>query len=224
MSYARSLLIVEDESIVALEISVYAKELGYSVTAMVSSAKKALEEINSKLIDLVLMDVSIKGDVDGISCAEEIKKFQDIPIIYISAFSDDETLHRAIEINPSAYLIKPFNKKELKVAMSIATNSFSVSSKVGDIVFDREFSFDTQNSELLMRGEIVHLTKKEKLFLSLLLESKNNIVTFYEMENYLWEDKESNENTRRALVSRLRAKLNYKFLETIHSIGYRISI
>ena len=224
MSYARSLLIVEDESIVALEISVYAKELGYSVTAMVSSAKKALEEINSKLIDLVLMDVSIKGDVDGISCAEEIKKFQDIPIIYISAFSDDETLHRAIETNPSAYLIKPFNKKELKVAMSIATNSFSVSSKVGDIVFDREFSFDTQNSELLMRGEIVHLTKKEKLFLSLLLESKNNIVTFYEMENYLWEDKESNENTRRALVSRLRAKLNYKFLETIHSIGYRISI
>jgi DNA-binding response OmpR family regulator len=220
----KNILIVEDESIVALEISVFVQELGYNLSGTATSANKALEIMASSEVDLVLMDVSIKGDVDGISCASEMKKLYDIPIIYISAFSDDETLHRAIETNPSAYLIKPFNQKELKVAMSLATNTLSASTKVGDIVLDNEFSFDTQNSELLMRGEIVHLTKKEKLFLSLLLESKSNIVTFYEMENYLWEDKKSNENTRRALVSRLRAKLNYKFLETIHSIGYRISI
>ncbi len=218
-----NVLIVEDESIVALEIAGYVKELGYGVTAIVSSANKAFDVVETKPIDLILMDVNIKGDIDGVTCAKEIKSNQDIPIIYITAFSDDDTLSRAIETEPSSYLIKPFNRKELQVAMRIATKKPSSSLRIGDVVFDNEFSFDSRDQELIMCGEIVHLTKKEKLLLDLLIRNKNNVVDFYDMENYLWEDKECNENTRRALVSRLRSKLKYKFLETIHSIGYRIS-
>lgn len=220
----KNVLIVEDESIVALEIAGYIKELGYKVSSIVSSGLRALEEVGLKPIDLILMDVYIKGDMDGISCADKIKQFKDIPVIYISAFSDDETLSRAIETHPSSYLTKPFNRKELKAAMCIAMKKSSSSLKVGDIIFDNEFSFDSLNSELILLGEIIHLTKKEKVLLDLLIKYKNNVVGFYELENYLWSDKESNENTRRALVARLRPKLNYKFLETVHSIGYRLNI
>ncbi len=220
----KNVLIIEDESIVALEISDYIQELGFNVVSTVSSAKKALEVVEAEELDLILMDVQIKGDIDGISCAKEIKVYKDIPLIYISAFSDDETLSRAIETNPSSYLVKPFNTKELKVAMSIATRNSQESLLKGDVVLDEEFSFNTKDRELIMLGEIIHLTKQEKLLLSLLISSKNSIVSIYNLENYIWPDKASNENTRRALVSRLRSKLKYKFLETVHSIGYRINI
>lgn len=220
----KNILIVEDESIVALELSGYVETLGFRVAGIASSADQAYKILKMYEIDLILMDIYIKGKVDGISCAKEIKKSKVIPLIYISAFSDDETLQRAIETDPSSYLIKPLNRMELKVAMRIAIKNSSDSFVTGNIIFDSEFSFDTVNSELILHGESIHITKQEKVLLSLLLASKNSIVSIYEMENHLWPDKQSNENTRRALVSRLRSKLKYKFLETIHSIGYRINI
>jgi len=225
----KSILIVEDESIVALEIASFIKELGFEVVGIASSADKAYKFVAEKSVDLILMDVYIKGDEDGILCAQTVRKTKQIPIIYISAFSDDETLDRAILTNPISYLTKPFNRQELKVAIKIALNRSrrkddKLMLRKGDVVFDEEFSFDTLNSDLIMLGEVVHLTKQEKQLLSYLVGSKNNIVNVYEFENELWPDKESNENRRRALVARLRAKLNYKFLETIHSVGYRLNI
>jgi len=220
----KNVLIVEDESIVALEIENYVSDLGYKVVGSVSNAKNALEIAMSEDVTLILMDVRIKGDIDGIECAKSIKEVKNIPIIYISAFSDDETLERAIETKPSSYLVKPFNRQELKVAMTVASNSYESNLIVGDVVFDYEFSFDTQAKELILYGEMIHLTKQEKDLLSLLVDAKNQVVSIYELENAIWPDKGSNENTRRALIRRVRSKLNYKFIETLHSIGYRINI
>ena len=118
----KNILIVEDESLVALEISGFVKELGYEVAGIASSADKALQIVTKKSIDLILMDVYIKGKTDGVSSAAEIRKIDKIPLIYISAFSDDEMLERVIVTNPIGYLTKPFNRKELKVAIKIALN------------------------------------------------------------------------------------------------------
>ncbi len=226
----KNVLIVEDESLVALEISGFVKEMGYEVVKIVSNALSALEVVENSQVDVVLMDVNIKGDKDGIWCAHEIKKRQYIPIIYISAFSDDETLERAIETNPTSYLIKPFNRKELKVALQIATKRARRKEDIveeqpkGDILLDSEFSFDSSNLELFCCNENIHLTHREKELLNLLISSKNSVLSFYEIENAIWPDKETNENTRRALIGRLRSKLNHKFLETVHSLGYRLKI
>jgi len=226
----KNILIVEDESLVALEISSFIELLGYETVGIASSAEKAYAVLKQKSVDLILMDVLIKGDIDGVTLAANIRKTANIPLIYISAFSDDETLERAIETNPIAYLTKPFNRKELQVAIKIALNRARRKSdrseplREGDIRFDDEFSFDTKREELIQSGESIHLTKQEKKLLLLLLEFKNSIVSIYDIENELWPDKASNENTRRALVSRLRAKLNYKYIETIHSEGYKLHI
>jgi len=217
-------LIVEDESIVALEIANYIRGLGYEVLDFVVNAKDAMGIVKMEDIDLILMDVYIKGDVDGIACAKSIKELKNIPIIYISAFSDDETLERAIATEPSSYLVKPFNRKELKVAMRIATKKYDKKIRVGDVIFDKEFSFNQETQELIYLGESIHLTKQEQMLLLLLVSNKNNILSIYTLENTIWPFKDNNENTRRSLIRRLRAKLNYKFLETIHSIGYRLNI
>ena len=220
----KNILIVEDESIVALEIQQYVQSLGYTVVSTVSNAVECLHYINSEKIDLILMDVYIKGDVDGIECASEIKSLHDIPLIYITAFSDEETLERAVATNPSAYLVKPFNRNELKVALKIGLKRVKNAEYRGDLVFDDEFSFDTERDELVMNSEVLHLTKNELKLLHLFIERKNSVISLYELENEIWPDKEINENTRRALISRLRAKLNYRFIETIHPVGYKFHI
>lgn len=217
-------LIVEDESIVALEIANYIRGLGYEVLDFVVNAKDAMAIVKMEDIDLILMDVYIKGDIDGIACAKSIKELKNIPIIYISAFSDDETLERAIATEPSSYLVKPFNRKELKVAMRIATKRYDKKIRVGDVIFDKEFSFNQETKELIYLGESIHLTKQEQMLLMLLVSNKNNILSIYTLENTIWPFKDNNENTRRSLIRRVRAKLNYKFLETLHSIGYRLNI
>ena len=224
----KHILIVEDESLIALEISNFIEELGYSTVAVASNGLLAIKIADERSIDLILMDVRLKGEMDGITCAQEIKKGKNIPLIYISAFSDEETLERAIQTNPTTYLTKPFNRAELQVALKIALKRNRRESDnnnlIGDIILDEAFSYHSLMEELLCCEEVVHLTKQEKQLLLLLLESKNQIISFYDMENRLWPHKESNENTRRALVSRVRSKLNYKFIETIHSVGYRLNL
>ena len=223
----KNVLIVEDESVVAMEIASYVKQLELHVIAKVSNAQDALKVVNTQNVDLVLMDIYLKGQEDGISCVEEMKKIKSVQVIYISAFSDEATLQRAIDTKPSSYLVKPFSLLDLKIAINIAIkNATSNSDKndflIGDIVFDKEFSYDTRTDELLCLGEKIHLTTQERSLLRLLMKSKNCVVSIYQLENELWPQKESNENTRRALVARLRSKLNYKFIETVHSIGYKI--
>jgi len=220
----KDILIVEDESLVALEIENFVKSLNYNVIGSVTNAKECLTTISKKNIDLILMDVYIKGDIDGIECSKMIKQNTLIPIIYISAFSDDETLNRAISTNPSAYLIKPFNRKELEIAIRISLKKHNSYDKKGDIVLDEEFSYDTTKKELIHNGETIHLTKKELQLLKLFLDKKNALVTYYDIENELWPDKESNENTRRSIISRLRSKLKYRFIQTEHSLGYKFKI
>lgn len=217
----KNVLIVEDESLIAMEISNYIQSIGYRTIATVSNAKDALSIPDN--IDIALMDVYIKGDIDGITCSEKLQKKANAPqIIYISAFSDDNTLERAIATNPIAYLMKPFHPKELKIAMKIAAKQHLCTNRIGDQIFDDEFSFDTKNQELIYKGEVLHLTKKEKELLTLFVDAKNQVLDIYYIENRIWPDKASNDNTRRALIAKLRTKLNYKFLQTVHSVGYKL--
>lgn len=225
-----NLLIVEDESIVAMEIESYIKKIGYTVVDTCSNAKDVLNVIEEQHIDIILMDICIKGKLDGVETATMIKKnHPNIEIIFLTAHLDDYNVDRAIELNPTAYLAKPFNREELRVFLKIALrklNKESVKTERSQhhIIFDEEFSYDPSDSTLYCCFEIINLTKKESDFLELLLENKNNIVDFYTIENTMWPDKETNANTIRTLVKRLRQKLKHKFIETVASRGYRFVV
>ena len=218
-------MIVEDESIVAMELTSYLRDLDYTVVGRASNGVDGYALAQEERPDIILMDVQIKGDEDGISLARRVQSIQNISIIYITAFNDDVSLERAIETNPAAYLTKPFNRKELAASLKIASRRFrrrDDTTVLGEVKIDDEFSFDPTNQQLLCCGEFVHLTRKELDLLVLLLDAKQQIVDKYTIENRLWPEKEANENTRRSLLSRLRTKLKHQFIETVPGQGYRL--
>ncbi|MBV9384889.1 MAG: response regulator, partial [Chroococcidiopsidaceae cyanobacterium CP_BM_ER_R8_30] len=116
----KKILVVEDESIVAKDIQTRLRKLGYDVSNVVSSGEEAISKAAEISPDLVLMDIRIKGNIDGVEAAREIRARFGFPVIYLSANIDDNTLARAKQTEPSSYLIKPFKERELYIAIEIA--------------------------------------------------------------------------------------------------------
>jgi PAS domain S-box-containing protein len=116
----RSILVVEDEQIVATELREILSGLGYRTVAPASTGLEALARIEETQPDLILMDIRIKGGMDGIETAGRIMARWDIPIIYVTAHADHETLRRAKVTEPLGYVLKPFSERELQIAVEIA--------------------------------------------------------------------------------------------------------
>jgi len=113
-------LVVEDEIIVAMEIQDRLENLGYDVSAVVSTGKEAIQKAEETRPDLVLMDIMLKGDMDGIKAAEQIRARFDIPLVYLTAYSDNDTLQRAKVTEPFGYILKPFEERELHTTIEMA--------------------------------------------------------------------------------------------------------
>ncbi len=114
------ILVTEDEGIVAADIEDRLRNLGYQVTATCSSGAEALAKIAETEPDLVLMDIMIQGDMDGVETAAQVRKQFGIPVIYLTAYSDDATFQRAKITEPFGYLLKPFEERELRTNIEMA--------------------------------------------------------------------------------------------------------
>lgn len=107
------ILVVEDEILIANDISQALRSFGYEVMDIVVSGKAAIEFVKHHKPDLILMDIMLEGEMNGIEAALEINENNRIPIIYLTAFSDVKTLRKASESNPYGYILKPFEEREL---------------------------------------------------------------------------------------------------------------
>lgn len=120
-------LIVEDEIIVARHIEDTLLSLGYSVSGMVSSGEEAIKLCGeTPRPDVVLMDIMLEGDVDGIDAAQKIRKNYNIPIIFLTAFSNEKTLHRAKTAKPYGYILKPFQETDFFTSIEIAIHKHRI--------------------------------------------------------------------------------------------------
>jgi len=220
------ILIVEDEAIVALDIKRTILKMGFSVTNMVTNHDDALLSIKAKTPDIVLLDIHLKNSKDGIETAKDIKQIADIPIVYLTAFSDDKTIERAVQTNPVGYLVKPFKREDLKSTLQLAIYKInanqkqSVESSVKDI--GKGYVYDMANHNLFFKEHPIKLSKKESLLLEMLIEAKGNIVPFSTLEDYIWQENLVSESALRTLIYRLRGKLEYLLIETVSSFGFRL--
>ena len=115
-----SILVVEDEHIVARDIAARLQRRGYLVVGIASTAQEAIDGTGTHRPDLVLMDIMLKGDVDGIAAADQIRDLYDIPVVYLTAFADDQTLARAKVTDAFGYILKPFEERELTITIDMA--------------------------------------------------------------------------------------------------------
>lgn len=118
-------LIVEDEAIVALDLADRLEGMGYTVAGTAANGEEALRIFGQFPVDIVLMDIHIQGPVDGIGTALKIRELRPVPLIYLTAQTDPQTVERAKATFPSAYLAKPFDDKNLELAIELALHNFA---------------------------------------------------------------------------------------------------
>ena len=150
--------IVEDEMIIASVIQDCLEKLNYEVLEPVISFNDAIEMLYTEQPDMVLIDIRISGNKDGIELAEYIRENYSIPFIYLTANSDKETLTRAKKTNPNAYLLKPFTQSDLYTAIEIGLNNFEMQKTLNSKV---------QTSIVIKDGyDLINISFSEIVFLS----------------------------------------------------------
>jgi len=118
------IMIVEDEWTVAEEIKMVLEGMEYDVTSLSSSGEEAVQNAEKDNPDLVLMDIVLEGEMDGIAAANEIRSRFNIPIVFLTAYTDDKILERASITGPFGYIVKPFVNEDLKISIEIAVYKF----------------------------------------------------------------------------------------------------
>lgn len=109
----KKVLIVEDEGVVALSLQAVLNKMGYTTVGIAITGKEAISMATDLNPDVILMDIHIKGDMDGIQATEKINEISNIPVIFLTAYADDDTVNRALKTRSYSYLVKPYNPREL---------------------------------------------------------------------------------------------------------------
>jgi two-component system, cell cycle sensor histidine kinase and response regulator CckA len=124
------IMVVEDENIVALDLRYQLEKNGYIVSAIFSSGEEALQNIDKLKPNLVLMDIQLQGNMDGVETAKMIRDDYKIPVVFITAFADDTTFQRAKSIDPFGYIIKPFEERILRTTIEMAIYKAEIDRKL----------------------------------------------------------------------------------------------
>jgi DNA-binding response OmpR family regulator len=224
------ILIVEDETIVALDTKSTLTKLGYEVTDIVTNYDDAIFSFLDKKPDIILMDIFLNHSLSGIEVSKKINEISNTPIIFMSAYCDDEILSQAAKTEPFGYLVKPFNRNDLKSILNMVTYKLQKKSTYNYLVDGKfKISDDYYYSlndylKIYYENQEIILTKNERLFLEILIKAKGELVSFSNIEHYIWFDKPISDSTLRTLMYRLRSKFNHKLIETIPSLGCRLNI
>jgi len=148
MKRKNKILIVEDEYIIAIDLKKILVKLGYEVTSFVGKGEEALIKAEQEKPDLILMDIMLHGKLNGIQTAELIKQKFEIPVVYLTALIDEETLQKAKITEPGGYLLKPFEEKALHSAIELALYKFIVEKQLKEKT--RELEEEKTNNDKLL--------------------------------------------------------------------------
>ena len=166
--------IVEDELVIARTIMSTLDELGYSHCGPAINYTEAMEMLERSKPDLLLLDIQLSGKKDGIDVAQKLNELYQVPFIFLTAYSDAETIDRAKKVKPHAYIVKPFTKEELFVAIEIAFSNYT-GNRTGAKP-EQAVSYPTKDFMFVKDGYVFR-----KIFFNelLYLESDANYVTLY---------------------------------------------
>jgi DNA-binding response OmpR family regulator len=221
------ILIVEDNPITAADLKSALKKLDFHITDIVPTYDRALTSIDKYEPSIIIMDIDLGKSKSGIELAQELKRSRNIPVLYLTSFSDDDTMEKAFATDPVGYLIKPFKREELKTTIMLALykiNKLEYENINQDHTYiGYGYYFDLKNTHLYYKSKYIKLGIKEKQLLGVLTEAKGSIVSNEQLEHKLWADNAPSNSSLRTLVYRLKSKLGCNLIETSYANGYKLN-
>ncbi len=171
--------------------------------------------------DIVITDI-LMPIRDGLEMAKDIKQISlDTPIIVLSAFSEKERLLKAIDVGIDKYLIKPIDPDELMLTVNYIVDELLSLDKVVEL--GNEYQFDKNRKVLVQDGKTIALTKKELLFISILVINLGVFVLHEEIKKYVWTNKNVTDAAIRTFIKRVREKTGKEFIKNVPGLGYKIN-
>lgn len=210
------LLFVEDEKDIRINIKdAIGEEFALFETAF--DGADGFEKYKKINPDIIITDISMPN-VDGLEMINEIRKISPtVPIIILSAFSEKEKLFKAIDMSVCKYIVKPIDIEELLEVISDIAHRFV---SVKKIKLPLGYSYNPSNKELFLNDKFITLTKKETLFIDVLVKNLSTYTTNEDLNKYVWNDKATG-TTIRTFVQRLRDKTNKNLIENVSGLGYK---
>ncbi len=219
-----NILIIEDMMLAAQKMKRTLNIAGYNVVSIASRSEQAIDVMFQNDIDLIIADINIKGDLNGIETAQLIQKNFNVPVIFLTSYHDDSTLAEASNVNFTGYIVKPYLDSHLLREVKLATFRFGLNDNIKPIELNNGYMYDIQNKSLLKNDERIILTKKEEQFLHILIQNKNTIITNEYVDLVLWHTNITNDENRRQLLFRLRKKVPELDIETLKGQGYILKV
>lgn len=171
--------------------------------------------------DIVITDIMMPI-CDGLEMAKEIKKLsKETPIIVLSAFSEKERLLKAIDVGIDKYLIKPIDPDELMLTLNLVVDEMLSLDELVEL--KNGYQFDKIKKVLVKDGQTISLTKKELLFISILVKNLGVFVLHEEIKKYVWTNKNVTDAAIRTFIKRVREKTGKEFIKNIPGLGYKIN-
>ena len=220
-----SVLVVEDEPIPASYLKAIIEDnSNFEVIKIVASAKKTLEFLHNQKIDVVCLDIMLKGSEDGARLSIDIRdKYPNIEIIFLTAYSEDEMLEFASEANSFAYLLKPYRPEEIKATFKLLERKLKRETpqieKSSSIKLIDNYYFDLENKILYHNSKEVTLGKKELDFLSLLCQNPNATLHTDTIYDRLY----ISDTSLRSIIYRIRKATNKDLILSIKKYGYKVA-
>ena len=217
------IMAVEDEALVRRFIDKCIDRLGHRLVALASTSEECLELAKETDPDLILMDVKISGQIDGIETADTLQKETSIPVIFVTAHADVATVERAAKTKPYGYIVKPFTEKDLRGAITIAMSRVSIDKVNDSISIGHGYEYVMAKRQLLKDNEIISLTKKEQLLLHKLATNQGETVFYKDISEFVWRlDEFKSANALRDLVYRLRKKIPEHKVTSTSGVGIQL--
>lgn len=219
-------LVVEDETIVALDIKNTLRELHFEVTDLVTTYQDAFKSIQKNTPHILLVDIYLANSKSGIELAKDVKEAFFLPVIFLTAYCDEATIKQAIKTNPIAYITKPFKRDDIKSNILLAQYKMNhlhqtqIPNNCKNLGFG--FYYDEREKLLFYEQMPIRLSPKERELLAILVSARGQVVTFRTLENFIWPHAPVCDSNLRTLIYRLRTKLEYKLIITVPSVGCKL--
>jgi DNA-binding response OmpR family regulator len=225
-----SVMVVEDEMLTARYIASLLQGWGIRVIGTFDNALSVIAALEEELPALLLMDVNIRGNMDGFSLSDKIWEKHSVPIVYITAYCDNETLQRAFRPLAYGYVMKPFGPEELETVLRTARQRIQERSPCekntqsgGIIDLSPLHTYDPSDGRLYVNGTEVTLTVKQNVLLAHLVAHRHQVVSYNDLEFAIWADEETSSSSLKMVVYGLRKRAPELSIKNLSKQGYILS-